>query len=86
VLQGKQLSTVPAPSEKAVVITGYVEKFAAIAGRQMTPQLYSIYIEALDDLELPRIRQGLDEYLRKGKGWPWPGELREWIEEAWCSE
>jgi hypothetical protein len=47
----------------------------------MTQQVYAIYIEALADLELRRIRQGLSEYLQHGKGWPWPGELRDWIEE-----
>jgi hypothetical protein len=67
--------------EKAEVITEYVEKFAVIAGRPVTEALYAVYIEALADLELSRIRKGLAEYLKHGTGWGWPGALREYIEE-----
>ena len=67
--------------QKLEVITDYLEKFACISGRTLTPKLLSIYAEALEDLELRRIRKGLDMYLRDGKRWPWPGDLRDAIEE-----
>ncbi len=67
--------------EKADLITGYVEKFAAIAGRAVTPQMFGIYIEALRDYDTRRIEKGLKAYLERGTAWPWPGTLSEWIED-----
>lgn len=83
VLQGKPQSLAPRTEhdDKVEAITSYLEKFACIDNRVMTQQLYSIYIEALEDLELRRIRQGLEEYLRTGNRWPWPGDLRAVIED-----
>ena len=79
-LQGKQQSLTEY-DRKVEVITGYLEKFGCIAGRVITPQLYALYIEALDDLPLRKIRQGLEEYLRHGESFPWPGTLRQFIED-----
>lgn len=67
--------------EKAELITGYVEKFAAISGRAMTPLLFSVYIEALSGYDTRRIEKGLKAYLERGTAWPWPGLLSEWIED-----
>jgi hypothetical protein len=80
VLQGKQQSLTEY-DKKVEVITGYLEKFGCIANRVITPQLYAIYIEALEDLPLRKIRQGMAEYLRYGRGWPWPGDLRDYCED-----
>ena len=67
--------------QKADLITAYVEKFAAIAGRAVTPQMYAVYVEALEDCQMRRIEKGLKRYLQEGTNWPWPGTLREYIEE-----
>lgn len=67
--------------QKADLITAYVEKFAAIAGRAVTPQMYAVYVEALEDCQTRRIEKGLKRYLQEGTNWPWPGTLREYIEE-----
>lgn len=81
-LPGKQSLVVRTEyDEKLDVITGYLELYASLDGRVLTPQMYTIYVKALEDMELRKIKQGLEEYLRCGKKWPWPGELREWIEE-----
>src|ERR1700735_4192911 len=61
--------------EKANLISGYLEKFAAISGRAMTPLMFSVYIEALSGFETRRIEKGLKSYLEKGTAWPWPGLL-----------
>ena len=78
-LQGTQLSQSIEPEK--VVISEYLEKFGAIAGRVVTEQMYSIYFEALEGVDLRRIEKGLKRYLQEGKRWPWPGELREFCEE-----
>lgn len=82
-LQGKPQSLAPRTEydRKVDTITCYLEKFAVLDGRVLTPQLYALYIEALEDLELRKIEQGLAEYLRSGTRFPWPGALREYIEE-----
>lgn len=80
-LQGRSSPQRTEYDEKLDVIVGYVEKYAAIAGRAITPQLLAIYIEALDDLELRQIRKGLAEYLKCGTKFPWPGDLRDYIED-----
>jgi hypothetical protein len=68
--------------QRAEIITGYLEKYAAIANRALTPQVYAVYIEALADLEPRRIEKGMKTYLQAGtEGWPWPGKIREFIEE-----
>ena len=64
-----------AEKQKADVITAYVEKFGAITGKVVTPQMYAIYVEALGDLEIKRIEKGLKRYLQEGTNWPWPGML-----------
>jgi hypothetical protein len=81
VLQEKRLSRLTPEEEKTDLIKGYVEKYAAICGKVVTPLMYSIYVEALEDLDTRRIEKGLKEYLRDGTGWPWPGTLRQYIEE-----
>lgn len=78
-LQGKQPLAVV--DERRQVIEDYVEKFSLIAGRALTPAVYDIYVEALDGIELRRLKKGLKQYLKKGTRWPWPGDLLELIEE-----
>lgn len=80
-LQGKPSPALTEHDVKTDVIATYVEKYAAIAGRAITPQLLTVYVEALDDLELRVIRKGLAEYLRCGTKFPWPGDLRDYCEE-----
>jgi hypothetical protein len=81
VLQGKPS---PAPTEydhKAMVITEYLEKFGAIANRVITPQMYNIYVESLEDIELRKLRKGLVECLQSCTKFPWPGDIRDYCED-----
>lgn len=66
---------------KAEIITGYLEDYASLDGRIVTPKQYDLYIEALRDLSLRQIEKGLKKYLQQGTRWPWPGTLREFCEE-----
>ena len=80
----KQDSRLSLPTErqsKADLISAYLEKYACIEGRTLTPQQYAVYIEALEDLDLRRLEKGLKAYLQEGQRWPWPGTLREFVEE-----
>ena len=77
----EQQSSLVKVDSKADIITAYVEKFAIIAQRPVTSALYAIYIEALGDLELRKIEKGLKRYLREGDRFPFPGTLREYIED-----
>jgi hypothetical protein len=73
-----------APTEemrKKIILADYMEKFAIIGNRVVTPQLQAIYFEALRGFELRRIEKGLRQYLQEGTGWPWPGTLAEYIED-----
>lgn len=79
-LQERRLSPL-GRDPKADLITGYVEKYAAISGRTVTPTMYAVYVEALEDLDIRRVEKGLRRYLQEGTNWPWPGTLREYIEE-----
>ena len=66
--------------ERAVVeatIADYLEKYATIADRAITPQLIATFAEALADMPLSRIEQGLKRYLREGERFPWPSQIRE---------
>jgi hypothetical protein len=67
--------------ERAALVGGYLYKYGVIANRAVDPELIAIYVEALDGLEARRIEKGLKEYLRDGTVWPWPGTLRQYIEE-----
>ena len=62
--------------EKAEVISEYLEKYALIANRALTPALLALYLEALSDLPLNRLKAGLKEWLETGDKWPWPSEIR----------
>lgn len=62
-------------------IGSYLRKFAVVQNREISEELIAIYVEALEDLELRRIEKGLKAYLQEGTRWPWPGELREYIED-----
>lgn len=81
VLQGKPLSHLSEFDEKTLVITTYVEKFAAIANRPVTPAVFAAYLEALEDLDIQRIRKGLSEAMKDAESFPWPGTLRRYCEE-----
>ena len=64
------------------MIGGYLFKYAVIANRAgVDEELIAIYVEALGDLDLRRVEKGLKAYLQNGTIWPWPGTLREYIEE-----
>jgi hypothetical protein len=78
VLQGKPLSE---QERKAELVKDYVEKYAAIAGRAITPMVFDLYVEALADIDERRLAKGLKRYLREGTAWAWPGQLREFCEE-----
>lgn len=67
--------------KKIDVITAYVEKFATIENRIVTPQLYSVYVEALVGLTLQQIEKGLKKCLQQSTRWPWPGQVREFCED-----
>ena len=78
VLQGKHSLQIKTDEEqKSEVISEYLEKYALIANRTMTPELYGIYVEALRDLPLSRIKAGLKEWLESGDKFPWPANIRE---------
>ena len=77
----EQQSSLVKVDPKAELITAYIEKFAIIAQRPVTPALYAIYIESLSDLELRKVEKGLKRYLQEGDRFPWPGTLREYIED-----
>lgn len=68
---------------KAEVIASYLEKFAAIDNRVVTPTLYGIYIEALSGrFSLRQIEKGLRNALESEvTRWPWPAQLAEIIDE-----
>ena len=66
--------------ERTALVGSYLAKFATIANRGLDDSLIAIYVEALDDLDIGRVRKGLVEYLKVGDKWPWPGTLREYIE------
>ena len=63
------------------VVAEYVEKFAAIGNRALTPKILAAYFEAVEDLELRQIRKGLQECLRDVESFPWPGTIRRYCEE-----
>lgn len=63
--------------ERKELISEYLEKYALIANRAVTPQLMALYVEALQDVPLRRIEAGLKFWLREGDKWPWPSDLRE---------
>ena len=62
--------------ERKEVISEYLEKYALIANRALTPQLLALYVEALEDVPLSRIKAGLKDWLENGDKWPWPSDIR----------
>lgn len=70
--------------EKADLITGYLEQYGAIAGRVITPALYSLYVGVIasqPDFDLKRIEKGLKAYMETGNRFPWPADLVKEIED-----
>ena len=64
--------------ERTALVGTYLYKFAAIdRNRPMDEELVTIFVEALDDIPLRRLEDGLKDYLREGKGFPWPSQIRE---------
>lgn len=79
-LQGKQHS--PTEREQKDQLIGcYIEKFAIIANRTVTQAMYNVYMDALSDIELRKLRKGLDECLRCCTSFPFPGVIREFCED-----
>jgi hypothetical protein len=81
VLQGNQSPALTERDYKALVIAEYLEKFGTIGNRVITPQMYSLYIEALEDIELRKLRKGLVECLQSCTKFPWPGDIRDYCED-----
>lgn len=78
--QGKQplQQQVLTPEQhRADLIGGWLEKFASISGKAMTPQLVAVYVEALKDVEDRRLVAGFEECLRTATSWPWPSTVRD---------
>lgn len=68
----------PTPEDqRRELIAGYLEKYALIANRALTPELLALYEESLADVPVNRLRAGLKEYLREGDRWPWPSDIIE---------
>ena len=80
-MQGNALSRATPEQTKADLISSYVEKFACIAGREVTPQMYAVYIEALEGIDVRILRKGLKRCLEEATRFPWPGDVREACEE-----
>lgn len=80
-LQGNRSLKVTEYDQKLELITGYVETFAALANRAVTQQTYLAYMEVLEDLDMQRIRKGLQECLKEAESFPWPGTVRRYCEE-----
>ena len=74
-LRENSISLASKPEEAIIAI--YLEKYATIADRAITPQLIAIFAEALSDMPMSRIEQGLKRYLREGERFPWPSQIRE---------
>ena len=74
-LRESSISLASKPEEAIIAV--YLEKYATIADRAITPQLISIFAEALADMPLNRIKQGLERYLKEGERFPWPSQIRE---------
>jgi hypothetical protein len=74
-LRENSISLASKPEE--AIIADYLEKYASIADRAISPQLISIFAEALSDMPLNRIKQGLERYLKEGERFPWPSHIRE---------
>lgn len=78
VLQKKPTSLAKSEDkEREKIISDALEKFALIANRNITPALLDIYVEALSDLPLNRLRAGVKEWLEEGDKFPWPRDIRE---------
>jgi hypothetical protein len=69
-----------AVDEKKELLANYMEKYAIVAGRAITPQLLAVFYEALEDVPLNRLKAGLKQYLREGVRFPWPNDIREMSE------
>ena len=73
-LQNSNTSLAIKPEES--LISDYLEKYATIAGRAVTPQLIEVFVEALADMPYSRIKEGLEKYLKEGDRFPWPSDVR----------
>ena len=69
--------------EQTNLIGDYLCKLAIIEGRNRVVDevLVAIYMEALSGIETRKLEKGLRTYLQEGTNWPWPGTLRQYIEE-----
>lgn len=70
---------------EAEIIVGYLQGFAAIDKRELTPELIDLYVKTLcnrkPEFSLRQIEKGLQEYMENGRKWPWPADLIECIED-----
>lgn len=74
-MQNSSISVASKPEE--ALIADYLEKYATIADRAISPQLIATFAEALSDMPLNRLKQGLERYLKEGDRFPWPSQIRE---------
>lgn len=64
-------------NEKQQLIANYLNDFATISARVVTPQLLKIYEDAFADMSVSRLEAGLRGWLKEGDRWPWPANIRE---------
>lgn len=77
--QSSELSLTP-EQERTALVGEYLYKYSIITGREIIPELVAVFSESLSDLSDARLRAGLEEYLRAGKGFPWPSDIRDMSE------
>ena len=66
------------PEQQRVDLIGeWLEKFASIPGKVITPTLIATYVEALSDIDNRRLVAGFEECLRTATHFPWPAEIRD---------
>jgi hypothetical protein len=66
------------PEQKRLdLVWEWLNRFGAISGKAITPQLAAVYVEALKDVEDRRLVAGFEECLRTATHWPWPAEIRD---------
>jgi hypothetical protein len=73
-------SLTPDNKRLTAMVGSYLYKYALICGREITPELITLYTNALKDIPPHRIFVGLEKWLTDGNRWPWPADIREMAE------
>lgn len=79
-LSNNTLTVTSENDERKKLISEYLNKYATISGRIITPQLMEIFEESLSDLSVSRLRAGFKLYLQEGDRFPWPSQIRDLAE------